>query len=197
MYDIAPIESPAGTLRTGQLVSMILFSYITLIICRVNTSLPPPTALCVTTSTGPDLPPPPPPPPPPPLPQAARATSEKAASTTVSSCLIRIMVRFLLGLSQKLVWSVLGDSLRKRRSCVDFDDLLAHLARPAPERQQEQQHNGEPDQRRGDRSLKVDDRAVVGQQQRLPNGILRDRSEDESQNQRRGRDVELAHYVPE
>jgi hypothetical protein len=32
MYDIAPIESPAGTLRTGQLVSMILFSYITLII---------------------------------------------------------------------------------------------------------------------------------------------------------------------
>ena len=63
MYDIAPIESPAGTLRTGQLVSMILFSYITLIIWRVNTSLPPPTALCVTTSTGPDLPPPPPPPP--------------------------------------------------------------------------------------------------------------------------------------
>src|SRR5262245_17391550 len=32
MYDIAPIESPAGMLRTGQLVSMILFSYITLII---------------------------------------------------------------------------------------------------------------------------------------------------------------------
>src|SRR4029078_12859739 len=111
MYDIAPIESPAGTLRTGQLVSMILFSYITLIIFRVKTSLPPPTALCVTTSTGPALPPPPPPTPP--LPQAAGATREMGGRKTVSGCLIRIMVRFLLGLSQKLVWSLLDDSLRK------------------------------------------------------------------------------------
>ena len=73
---------PPGTLRTGQLVSMILFSYITLIIWRVNTSLPPPTALCVTTSTGPDLPPPPPPEPfrtrrGRPAPEAAMAIGEK------------------------------------------------------------------------------------------------------------------------
>src|SRR3954465_10934665 len=109
MYDIAPIESPAGTLRTGQLVSMILFSYITLIICRVNTSLPPPTALCVTTSTGPDLPPPPPPPE---LPHAARVTIDSTATTTVSSCLIRNMSASFL------------DEDWAGCLCVDLDDLL-------------------------------------------------------------------------
>src|SRR5262245_54450372 len=102
MYDIAPIESPAGTLRTGQLLPMILFSYITLIIWRVNTSLPPPTALWVTTSTflgTPSAPPPPEPadPPGPECPHAAAAASVAAAAAVARIFLVRIMVWVLPG----------------------------------------------------------------------------------------------------